>query len=201
MPYIGLESKPWTTYDCNLSNKKTKYDCNDPLPMRIKMRTWYDCNFYLLGRNMVAMSILNRTIYDCIWIWMIFKEQFQFQVHLKRQKNGWCSLILVPMIQMSTFPTFNSNLSTLLSLTKLPGLSRTSILSLNKISRYLILRHREYNNDITDVRKIDLQGRSYDPTESHKLGSFSRKLHNMAHFRFIVSGFLFPVITNRSPIY
>ena len=72
---------------------------------------------------------------------------------------------------------------------------------INKSSRYLILRHREYNNDITDVRKIDLQGRSYDPTESHKLGSFSRKLHNMAHFRFIVSGFLFPVITNRSPIY
>ena len=40
--------------------------------------------------------------------------------------------------------------------------------------RFLILRHREYNGDISDVGKIDLQGRSYDPTESHTLGSFSK---------------------------
>ena len=39
--------------------------------------------------------------------------------------------------------------------------------------RHLILRHREYNGDISLVPKIDLQGRSDDPTEAHKLGSFS----------------------------
>ena len=71
--------------------------------------------------------------------------------------------------------------------------SPTSILwptkSNKMFSRYLILRHREYNKDITDLRKIDLQGRSYDPTETHKLGSFSWKLHNKDHFRFSVSGY------------
>ena len=39
--------------------------------------------------------------------------------------------------------------------------------------RHLILRHREYNGDISLVPKIDLQGRSDDPTEAFKLGSFS----------------------------
>ena len=39
--------------------------------------------------------------------------------------------------------------------------------------RHLILRHREYNGDISLVPKIDLQGRSDDPTEAPKLGSFS----------------------------
>jgi hypothetical protein len=37
--------------------------------------------------------------------------------------------------------------------------------------KHLILRHREYNGDISLVSKIDLQGRSEDPTEAHKLAN------------------------------
>ena len=55
--------------------------------------------------------------------------------------------------------------------------------------RILVLRHREYNSDITEVSKIDLQGRHYDKTEASGLGSFSYQTHkfNIRWFRTWVS--------------
>lgn len=35
--------------------------------------------------------------------------------------------------------------------------------------KFLVLRHREYNPDISEVNKVDLQGRSDDKTEAQKL--------------------------------
>ena len=54
-----------------------------------------------------------------------------------------------------------------------------------EILRFLILRNREYNGDISDVRKIDVQGRSYDPTEAPKLGPFSSNLIVVNFQRFL----------------
>lgn len=51
--------------------------------------------------------------------------------------------------------------------------------------RYLVLRHRDFNPDISQVAKIDLQGRAYDKTEAQKLGLFSFQIIFLLDFLYV----------------
>ena len=90
-----------------------------------------------------------------------------------QRKNGRCSLTLVTTIQMLISPVLISHQSTQLSLLKAKSKSVQLFESYFYYFRFLVLRHREYNGDISLVSKIDLQGRLNDATEAPKLGSFS----------------------------
>ena len=45
----------------------------------------------------------------------------------------------------------------------------------NLYLRFLILRNREYNGDLS-FDHLDIQGRSYDEAQAHSLGTFSCNL-------------------------
>ena len=52
----------------------------------------------------------------------------------------------------------------------------------NLFFRFLILRNREYNGDLSFAH-LDIQGRSYDETQALTLGPFSRNLCRVAQMR------------------
>ena len=52
----------------------------------------------------------------------------------------------------------------------------------NFFFRFLILRNREYNGDLSFAH-LDIQGRSYDETQALSLGPFSRNLCRVAQMR------------------
>ena len=54
----------------------------------------------------------------------------------------------------------------------------------NLFFRFLILRNREYNGDLSFAH-LDIQGRSYDETKALTLGPFSRNLCRVAQMRVI----------------
>ena len=52
----------------------------------------------------------------------------------------------------------------------------------NLLFRFLILRNREYNGDLSFAH-LDILGRSYDETQALTLGLFSRYLCRVAQMR------------------
>ena len=114
---------------------------------------------------------------------MFIQDLSQYHTDPILPPYGRCSLISVKTIQKSTFPVLNLHQSTQSSSVKpISKLFNSTTLYHSIISRFLILRHRDYNGDISQVSKIDLHGRSNDAAEAPKLGSFSFLIENFSIF-------------------